>query len=111
MPTGTSHGTVLCGSSALAAFTGSDSITQSASATLQLPRSSSATSEPSPPPPPIRAPESSLEPREIDYHFDSMLRLLANGRLITFLGPGASIVDRPSGVGWIPGAPYPPLAH
>jgi len=80
-------------------------------ATRQLAGSTIATPEPSPPPPPIRAPESSLEPRELDYHFDSMLRLLANGRLITFLGPGASIVDRPSGVGWIPGAPYPPLAH
>jgi hypothetical protein len=42
-------------------------------------------------------------------HFDVVLRLLANGRLVPFLGHGSALADRPAGVSWAQ-APkqYPP---
>jgi hypothetical protein len=65
--------------------------------------------EPGPPPPPTPSPAPGPElSGQLEYHFDTVLRLLANGRLIPFLGPGASLVDRPPEKPWDFGTPFPP---
>jgi hypothetical protein len=43
----------------------------------------------------------------LESHFDIMLRLLANGRVVPFLGHGSALADRPPDVSWTPGL-YPP---
>jgi hypothetical protein len=46
---------------------------------------------------------------ELDAHYNAVLRFLANGKVVPFLGAGVNLFDRPDDVGWEPGR-YPPSA-
>jgi hypothetical protein len=60
--------------------------------------------EPMPGPLPVRPPVSAL-----DAHYNAVLRFLANGRVVPFLGAGINVFGRPPDVAWEPGR-YPPSA-
>jgi hypothetical protein len=44
----------------------------------------------------------------LDSHYESILQLMLNGRLVPFIGPGVNLADRPSDSSWLLGAPFLP---
>jgi hypothetical protein len=73
-------------------------------ATRQLDRRTLPEPEPPVEPPP---PEHLRSATGLDPHFDAVLRLLANGRIVPFLGPGVNFIDRSPGSGRSPSAALP----
>ena len=65
---------------------------------------------------PRKAPEPSLQrvgsamtgDAVLDSHFQRVIQLLVNGRLIPFLGAGVNLIDRPPDALWKLGAPFSP---
>jgi hypothetical protein len=91
-------------SEALATLQSSPRDDVATAATRQLDRSTLPEREPPAEPlPPERIPPAT----ELESHFDAVLRLLANGRIVPFLGPGVNLIDRSPGSEGPPGATLP----
>jgi hypothetical protein len=81
-------------SEALVTLQGSPRDDVATAATRQLDRRT--LPEPEPPAEPLPS-EHLRSAAGLDSHFDAVLRLLANGRIVPFLGPGVNFIDRSPG--------------